>query len=72
LPEQLVVPGTHTPLHAPFTHAYGHELVRFHAPEAVHVCTPLPGPPSALFTQLVVFGAHTPWHDAPPLVPTQA
>ena len=46
--------------------------MRFHAPEAVHVCTPLPGPPSALLTQLVVFGAHTPWHDAPPLVPTQA
>ena len=71
LPEQIVIPGTHTPPHAPLVHAYGHALAGPHVPEAVHVCTPL-APPSAFATQLVAFGAHTPWHDAAPLEPTHA
>ncbi len=71
-PEQLVVPGAHTPLQAPFTHANGHALVGVHVPVAEQVCTVLVEPPSASVAQLVAFGAHTPWHDAPAPVPTQA
>jgi hypothetical protein len=42
-----------------------HALGEPNVPEAEQVATP----PT---TQLVVFGAHTPWHDALPLAPTQA
>lgn len=40
-------------------------------PEGEQIATPLE-PPSAPVTQLGAFGAHTPWHEAAPLVPTQA
>ena len=68
LPEHVVVPGTHTPLQAPFAQVKGHALGEPHVPEAVHVATPLVELSTA--TQLVAFGAHTPWHDAWPLAPS--
>ena len=67
LPEQVVDPGTHTPPQAPFTHANEHALAGPHVPEAEQVATPVLEPPLASGMQLVVVGAHTPWHDAPPL-----
>ena len=65
MPEQVVVPGTHTPEHAPFAQAYGHALTVLHVPEAEHVSTPV-APLFGSVAQVVAFGAHTPWHDAPP------
>lgn len=64
-PEHVVVPGMHTPPHAPLTHVNWQALARPHVPEAVHVATPLVGPPSPAAAQDFVPGAHTPWHDAP-------
>ncbi len=46
----------------------GHALGEPHVPEAEQVATPLVEPPSATATQVVALGAHTPWHDAPPLL----
>jgi hypothetical protein len=71
-PEQVIVPGTHTPVHAPFTQAYGHAVPVPNVPVLLHVATALLEPPLAPGTQLVVFGAQLPWHDAAPLAPTQA
>jgi hypothetical protein len=71
-PEHIVVPGTHTPPHDPFTQPYGHGFAAPHVPVTEHVSTPTVDPPSSDVAQRVAFGAHSPWHDALPLVPTHA
>ncbi len=39
LPEHCVAPGVHTPVHAPFTHAWLVQEPAFdHVPVALHVC----------------------------------
>jgi hypothetical protein len=56
LPEHCVDSGTHTPVHAPFTHAEEtHATSLPHAPLVEHVSTLFP-------EQRVVFGVHTPVH----------
>jgi hypothetical protein len=43
LPEQVVCPGAHTPVHAPPTHVWPlHAVGELHVPLEVHVSTPLP------------------------------
>jgi hypothetical protein len=43
LPEHCTAPGAHTPVQAPFTHAwFVHATALLHAPLALHVSTALP------------------------------
>jgi hypothetical protein len=53
------------------TQANWHALAGPHVPEDVHAATPLVGPPSPAAAHVVVFGAQTPWHDAPLVSSTQ-
>jgi hypothetical protein len=62
LPEHVVVPGLHVPVHCPIPvgpeQMEGHALGVPQVPFAVHCATPLP-------TQVVCPGAHSPVHDVP-------
>ena len=43
LPEHVVCPGAHTPVHAPLMHVWlVHAVAVPQAPATVHPCTPLP------------------------------
>jgi hypothetical protein len=56
LPEHCVVVGSHTPVHAPLTHAEDtHATAVPHAPLTLHVWTPLP-------EHRVALGVQTPVH----------
>ncbi len=56
-PEHCVVPGAHTPVHAPLAHAaFEHVCVVDHVPVGSHVCT-------ESFEHRTAPGPHDPVHD---------
>jgi hypothetical protein len=59
LPEHWFEPGTHTPVHAPVTHAKVQAEAAPHCPLPLHVCTPLPEHSTALGAQTPVQAPET-------------
>jgi hypothetical protein len=57
---QRVAPGVHTPVHAPFTHAYVQDASDDHAPLASQLCGVVP-------EQRVEAGTHEPEQVPAPL-----